>query len=334
MTMDERRTSLYRLDPGYRSPYSVNPQVNLTQQTAPAACACPSPSACATGAASSASEHQRAVPGDAPSGGAPDAPPRGAAGDRGFGCGRSIHRRQHPANRIDGPVGRPALAGATPAAALRRALGVGFSGGLHYSFRSGEDDNDFNNPYLPEWGLARRSTGFGRSSAFDSRAIPDRCTRFSRPSPAPPTRGRCFNFNLRANTGRPYSIRSGRDLNGDQSSRDRPPGVPRNTETGPGRVSLDMTFTKEIRGRERDLARGGGRAARPAGPLSGARLQPAQRHPGARIQRRVVVPAVRSADRVHARPDRAPVDAGRFLSAAAGPAGVSKRASRWVGSSS
>ena len=32
VTIDERRTSLYRLDPYYRSPYSFNPQVNLTQQ--------------------------------------------------------------------------------------------------------------------------------------------------------------------------------------------------------------------------------------------------------------------------------------------------------------
>ena len=54
--------------------------------------------------------------------------------------------------------------------------------------------------------------------------------------------GTAFNFNLRANSGRPYSIRSGRDLNGDQSTRDRPSGVARNTETGPARINLDMTF--------------------------------------------------------------------------------------------
>ena len=33
-TIDERRTSLYRLDPDYRSPYSIDPQLNLTQQLA------------------------------------------------------------------------------------------------------------------------------------------------------------------------------------------------------------------------------------------------------------------------------------------------------------
>ena len=40
----------------------------------------------------------------------------------------------------------------------RRSLqvaGIGLSGSLNYSYRSGEDDDDFNNPYLPAWGLAR-----------------------------------------------------------------------------------------------------------------------------------------------------------------------------------
>ena len=44
-----------------------------------------------------------------------------------------------------------------------------------------------------------------------------------------------------------YSIRSGLDLNGDQSTRDRPLGVARNTETGPGRVNVTMTLTKYFR---------------------------------------------------------------------------------------
>ena len=59
--------------------------------------------------------------------------------------------------------------------------------------------------------------------------------------------GTRLSFSLDANTGELYSIRSGLDLNGDQSSRDRPPGVARNTETGPGRWSLDMTLTKDVR---------------------------------------------------------------------------------------
>ena len=35
-------------------------------------------------------------------------------------------------------------------------LGAGLSGSLNYSYRSGWDDNDYNNPWIPEWGLARR----------------------------------------------------------------------------------------------------------------------------------------------------------------------------------
>ena len=45
--------------------------------------------------------------------------------------------------------------------------------------------------------------------------------------------GTNLNFNLRANTGRLYSIQTGRDLNGDQSTRDRPAGVARNSAVGP-----------------------------------------------------------------------------------------------------
>src|SRR5690606_24607655 len=55
-----------------------------------------------------------------------------------------------------------------------------------------------------------------------------------------------FNFNFGAESGRLYSITSGADLNGDQSGRDRPAGIERNTETGPGQWNLDMTFTKDF----------------------------------------------------------------------------------------
>ena len=33
--------------------------------------------------------------------------------------------------------------------------GFGLSGSVNYTYRWGEDDNDFNNPYVPEWGLSR-----------------------------------------------------------------------------------------------------------------------------------------------------------------------------------
>jgi hypothetical protein len=63
-----------------------------------------------------------------------------------------------------------------------------------------------------------------------------------------------LNFNFRSNSGRLYSIVTGRDLNGDQSSRDRPVGIGRNTEVGPANWNLDMTLTKDYQlgGRDAD----------------------------------------------------------------------------------
>jgi hypothetical protein len=46
------------------------------------------------------------------------------------------------------------------------------------------------------------------------------------------------------NSGRLYSLTTGRDNNGDQSTNDRPPGVPRNSLTGPGSYNVNANFTK------------------------------------------------------------------------------------------
>jgi len=48
------------------------------------------------------------------------------------------------------------------------------------------------------------------------------------------------------NSGRPYSITTGRDDNGDQSTNDRPAGVLRNSLTGPSTYNIDAVFTKQI----------------------------------------------------------------------------------------
>jgi len=57
-----------------------------------------------------------------------------------------------------------------------------------------------------------------------------------------------FSFNqLGYNSGRPYTITTGYDLNGDGANNDRPAGVGRNTETGPGYVNpINLTITKTI----------------------------------------------------------------------------------------
>ena len=257
-TIDERHTSLYRLDPDYQSPYSVNPQFNLTQQLA-------------GGLRLSVSyrmsygyRQQRIRNINAPFPGTPLPPeilvlPREVR--------RETVDRMRPFYPNVGNIYRIESTGRSVGRRLRvrlerrRAIqvaGVGLSGSLNYSYRGGEDDDDFNNPYLPAWGLARRQHRV--QSQFRVRLPRDAGLRH--PLLGALARatyeGTAFNFNLRAYSGRPYSIRSGRDLNGDQSTRDRPPGVARNSETGPARINLDMTFTKEFRARATGFAREAG----------------------------------------------------------------------------
>ena len=51
-------------------------------------------------------------------------------------------------------------------------------------------------------------------------------------------------FNITSGSGRPYSLTTGRDDNGDQSSTDRPAGIGRNTLTAPGTYNVDVTWNK------------------------------------------------------------------------------------------
>ena len=55
-----------------------------------------------------------------------------------------------------------------------------------------------------------------------------------------------ISFLMFANSGRPYSITTGRDENGDQTTNDRPAGYGRNSATGPGSYNIDAQFTKTI----------------------------------------------------------------------------------------
>ena len=49
---------------------------------------------------------------------------------------------------------------------------------------------------------------------------------------------------VRARSGQPYSITTGRDDNGDTESNDRPPGVPRNSGTDPSSLTTDINLSK------------------------------------------------------------------------------------------
>jgi hypothetical protein len=53
-----------------------------------------------------------------------------------------------------------------------------------------------------------------------------------------------LSFLITGNSGRPYSLTTGQDNNGDQSTNDRPAGVSRNSLTGPGAYNVNGSFTK------------------------------------------------------------------------------------------
>ena len=256
----EQRTSLYRLDPDYRSPYSVNPQFNVTQQLAGGL------RLSVSYRLSYGRREQRTRNVNAPFPGTP-------LPQEVLMLPRDVRQetvdRMRPFYPNVGNIYRIESTGRSVGRRFRvrlerrRALqvaGIGLSGTLSYSYRNGEDDDDFNNPYLPLWGLARREHRVW--SQLRIRFPRDAGLRhpFLQALARATYEGTALHVNLRANSGRPYSIRSGRDLNGDQSTRDRPPGIARNTETGPARINLDMTFTKEFRPRPADLAQAGGAA--------------------------------------------------------------------------
>ena len=54
------------------------------------------------------------------------------------------------------------------------------------------------------------------------------------------------NTSFQWNTGNPYSLRTGEDDNQDTNTNDRPPGVPRNSLTGPGFFEMDVNLSKTV----------------------------------------------------------------------------------------
>lgn len=244
--VDEDTASWWVLDPGYRSPYSVSPQVSVTQQA-------PGNLRVTLSYEFGYGRRQRRTRNiNAPYPGTPLPDeildlPRGERQDR--------IDRMRPMYPYVGNVTQIESTGRSANRTIRvrvqprgtmNLFGLGLSGMLNYSYRTAHDDDDFNNPWAPEWGPSRRDHEV--QSQFRIRmpeALPGQ--PLLRAIAGATYQGVHLNVNLRANSGRLYSIRSGRDLNGDQSSRDRPPGVARNTEVGPGRWNLNMTFTKEYR---------------------------------------------------------------------------------------
>jgi len=77
-----------------------------------------------------------------------------------------------------------------------------------------------------------------------------------------------LSFLLTANSGRPYSITTGQDNNGDQVTNDRPAGILRNSLTGPSTYNVSANFTKQfsLRKTETRTAGNNGTAANPSTP--------------------------------------------------------------------
>jgi hypothetical protein len=80
-----------------------------------------------------------------------------------------------------------------------------------------------------------------------------------------------FSFLISANSGRPYSITTGKDNNGDQVTNDRPEGVLRNSLRGPGTYSVSMSYTKQfdLRRRERQTQAAGNATVINGAPVAG-----------------------------------------------------------------
>jgi len=107
---------------------------------------------------------------------------------------------------------------------------IGISGFVQYTLGWAYDNASAENQYnwRSEWAL----------SSFDTRH------RFLTNLSLRLPRDTTVNFLVNANTGRPYTLTTGRDNNGDQTTNDRPIGVKRNSLTGPGRYAVNMSFTK------------------------------------------------------------------------------------------
>jgi len=108
----------------------------------------------------------------------------------------------------------------------------GVTGMIQYTLGWTDDDSSAVNQYdwRSEWALASSDTRH-RMQGNLTLTAPWKITA---------------NLLLSANSGRPYSITTGRDDNGDQSTNDRPGGVSRNSATGPGGYNIDGQFSKEV----------------------------------------------------------------------------------------
>jgi hypothetical protein len=108
----------------------------------------------------------------------------------------------------------------------KRYFKTQLSGSFRYSLTWQADDSGATNLYNVRADWAQNDQRHQFQSSFQIR---------------PPKVG-SFNFNLSANSGRAYSITTGKDENYDQSFNDRPAGVKRNSLRAPGGYTLGLTY--------------------------------------------------------------------------------------------
>jgi Carboxypeptidase regulatory-like domain len=110
--------------------------------------------------------------------------------------------------------------------------GIGINGFLQYTLGWASDNQSAVNQY--DW-----RSEWARTS-FDTRHR--LTTNLSLGLP----KSNSISFLIFANSGRPYSITTGKDNNGDQVTNDRPAGLPRNSLRGPGSYNVNMSYTKQF----------------------------------------------------------------------------------------
>jgi len=109
----------------------------------------------------------------------------------------------------------------------KKYLKTQISGLFQYGLTWAADDNQVQNSYDIRSDWARNDQRQRFQSQFSVR---------------PPWIG-TFNFNINGNSGRSYSITSGKDDNFDQNINDRPAGVPRNSLRGPSVYSVNLNYS-------------------------------------------------------------------------------------------
>jgi len=108
----------------------------------------------------------------------------------------------------------------------KKFLATQFSGNFQTGFNWQEDDAQWQNPYDVRSDWARNDQRFRFQGTFSVR---------------PPKVG-TLNFNFNSNTGRVYSVTTGKDDNLDQSFADRPLGTGRNSLMGPGQYTVNLNW--------------------------------------------------------------------------------------------